>query len=222
MATAVEQRRAPGIPGNGARLRPPGARQRQLPWVVLAVVCIVGGALAGGVWARSVAQREAVLATAKAIPAGQVIGRGDVKVVRVAADGGLRAVAAERIDTVVGQTAAVDLLPDTLVTRGHVGNAAGLASGKAIVGLALRPGQLPSTKLGSGSQVDVVDTGAGPGSVTSAKPAVLATGRVAAVEETESDAAGTTAVVSLIVDKSEAPGIAAAGAAGRAALVLVG
>ncbi len=222
MATTVGQRAPSGVEGNGVRLRPPGRSRRQLPWVVIGVLCIVGGSLAGALWARAVSDREAVLVMARAVPAGQVIEDADLKVSRVAGDASLRAVASERIATVVGQRAAVDLLPGTLLVRAHVGNPAGLGSGKAMVGLALKPGQLPSTKLGAGNHVKVIDTGAAPGAVTPASPAVLATAAVAAVEDTESDAAGKTVVVSLIVDEARAPAIAAAGAAGRAALVLVG
>jgi SAF domain len=222
MATRVGQQARTAVEGNGVRLRPPAARRRQLPWVVIGVVCIVGGSLAGALWARSVSDREAVLVMARAVPAGQVIEHGDVKVSRVAGDADVRAIASGNVATVVGQRAAVDLLPGTLLVRAHVGNPAGLGSGKAMVGLALKPGQLPTAKLGPGNQVQVVDTGAAPGAVTPASPAVLASAGVAGVEEAESDAAGKTVVVSLIVNQAEAPAIAAAGAAGRAALVLVG
>ncbi|MDQ3573309.1 MAG: SAF domain-containing protein [Actinomycetota bacterium] len=219
MATATELRQASNQ--NDIRLRPPGARQRQLPWVVVGIVCIVGGALAGGLWAASVSDRQPVLVMARAVSAGQPIRSPDLKVARVAGDGELRAIAAKDERTVVGQPAAVDLVAGTLLTRDHLVAGAGVGSSKAVVGLALKPGQLPSTKLGPGNQVQVVDTGTAPGTTGRANPTVLGTARVASVDNVQSDVAGETVVVSLTVERSEAPAVAAAGAAGRATLVLV-
>ncbi len=216
MATAVK----PSRQGNGARLRPPHVPRRQGRWVVIGVLLIAGSALAGAVWARAVNQREPVLAAAKLVPAGQVLGDDDLKVVRVAGDSGMRFLAADRRDTVVGETAAVDLVPDTLLTRRHVGDNAGLSPGKAVVGVALKPGQMPAAKVAPGNQVEVVDTGAAAGAMAASRPTVLAAARVVGVEEAESDA-GQTLVVSVLVERREAPAVAAAGASGRASLVLV-
>ena len=218
MATTTGLRDAPG---NDLRLKPPGARQRQLPWVIVGIVCIVGGALAGGMWAMSASDRQPVLVMARTVPAGQTIRAADVKVANVAADRELRPIDEDDRRTVVGQPAAVDLVAGTLLTRAHLGDSAGLGSGRAMVGLALKPGQLPSAKLGPGSQVEVVDTGAGPGAPSRANPTVLGTARVVAVDKASSDAAGDTVVVSLMVERGDAPAVAAAGAAGRATLVLV-
>ena len=213
-------RPGPGVKDNGLRVAT-SPRERNVPWIVLAVVLIVGFSLLFAVVARGLSDREAVLAVAKAVPAGQVIQDSDLQVVRISADGNLRAIASARRDTVVGQPAAVDLTPGTLVTRAQVGPSRGLDAGKAVVGLALKPGQYPSSRFGPGAHVQVVDTGAAPGAADRPEPVVLAVARVSDVAEA-GDAASGTVVASLVVGEREAPDIAAAGAAGRAALVMVG
>ena len=218
MATLTGLRDAP--PASDLRLRPPGARRRQLPWVIVGIVCFVGGALAGGLWATSASDRQPVLVMARTVPAGQTIRAADVKVANVAADRELGPIDEDDRRSVVGQPAAVDLVAGTLLTRAHLGDNAGLGSGRAMVGLAFKPGQLP-TKLGPGSRVQVIDTGAGPGAPGRPNPTVLGIARVAAVDKADSDASGETVVVSLTVERGDAPAVAAAGAAGRAALVLV-
>lgn len=209
-----------GSSPNGLRAGPV-QRQRNVPWMVLGVILVIGGALVFAAVASAMAGRQAVLAMAHAVPAGQVVQDDDLVVVNLASDGNLRAIAAGDRHTVVGQTAALDLIEGTLVTRDHLGAGSGPGEGKAVIGLALAPGQVPSSELAPGDRVEVLDTGANPVAGERAAPRVLAAARVSEAKPVETGAATGDLAVSLVVDKGQAPDIAAAAAQKRVTLVLV-
>lgn len=222
MATSQATRaERPGVPlGNGLRA---GAapRQRNVPWMVLGMILVVGGALLFAALAASLSGRQSVLAMARSVPAGQVVTEADLAEVRMASDGGLRAIAAADRHTVVGQTAALDLIEGTLVTRDHLGAGSGPGPGKAVIGVALKPGQVPSSELAPGDRVQVLDTGTAPVAGERSQPRALAGARVSEVERVDTGASSGEVVVSLVVEEVEAPAIAAAAADDRVILVLV-
>ena len=218
----VEDSRATPRSSNGAPpLRvAPVRRQRNVPWRAVGLLLVVGGALLFALVATRLADRQPVLAMARAVPAGQVIADSDLKVVQLSVDGELRGIPAADRAEVVGKPAVSDLAPDTLLIRDDVGKGSGLSRGKAVVGLGLKAGQLPSEGLGRGARVIVLDTGEATGGGRT-EPKALAEGLITAVEEAKSGVGAGTVVVSVVVDESLAPAIAAANAAGRVALVLV-
>jgi hypothetical protein len=181
--------------------------------MVLGIVLIVGGALLFMVLAGRVNHRKAVLALARPVPAGQVIKATDLKVVHLSVDGGLQLIGPGAQRQVVGKPAAVDLSANTLLIASDVGTRKGLRTGKAVVGLSLKAGQLPNTQLVAGDRVALVDTGADNG------PSILAVVSIAEIKNGSSPSG--TAYVSLLVDERDAPTIATAAAAGRIVLVLV-
>jgi hypothetical protein len=206
--------------GSGALRLAPVARERNVPWMVLGVFLIAGGALLFVLLAGRLDDRQPVLAMRRAVPAGQVIREIDLKVVKLSVDGSLSGLPSSMREEVVGKPAATDLAADTLLTRASVGTGEGLSPGKAVIGLALKPGQLPSDDVVSGSRVVVLDTGESTGGGR-AEPEAISEGRVTGVREHESGIGAGTIAVSVVVDEDQAPRIAAANAAGRIALVLV-
>jgi flagella basal body P-ring formation protein FlgA len=90
-------------------------RQRRPGLVALAIALIVGLAALGMYLYQQAGAKTPVLVVAREVPAGHVVARADLTAVSVA--GPVTAVAAGHIDSVVGQTAAVDLLPNMLVQR---------------------------------------------------------------------------------------------------------
>jgi hypothetical protein len=212
---AIEHRRG----GPALRIAPSG-RQRNVPWMVMGALLVVGGALLFALIASRLAGRQPILALARSVPAGQVIAASDLKVVRISVDGELRGIpAADRRD-VLGRPAVTDLGKDTLLTRDDVGAGSGLSRGKAIVGLGLKSGQLPTQDLAAGARVVILDTGELTGGGTTA-PKALAEGRVTDVKKEATGASAGTVVVSVVVEEADAPAIAAANAGGRIAIVLV-
>jgi hypothetical protein len=153
-----------------------------------------------------------------------VITSADLGEVRVSADPTLHSIPASQRDRVVGRVAAVSLVPGELVTSGQLSSGPRLATGQAIVGLSLRPGQFPAS-LRPPDQVMVVDTGptaegSATGPATPFSPAVL----VARAEVFSLDLAadGQTTVASIITSESLAPEVVEAGAKGGVSLVLLG
>src|SRR5436190_52996 len=187
---------------NGSRLVPPG-RQRSVPLAVIGVLLCFFGAMVFGALHLRLDHRVAVLAVARPVGAGDVIHEADLRVARVSASG-LATVAADDRGSVVGHIAAVSLAPGSLLVRSDLGSSSSLQSGQAVVGVALKAGQLPGV-LRPGDRVLIVDTGpsttdAAGTAATSAGAHVQAT--VAAVSEAP-DSPGLT-VVSLAVGADDA------------------
>jgi hypothetical protein len=198
---------------------PPVGRRRQVPWIVAGVVLVVGCALAFGLASLRVAGGEEVLAVAHAVPAGQVLVAGDLRVVRVSAVSGLQPVRAGAEASMVGRPVAVALVAGTLLTAGDMGAAPGAAAGTDTVAMALKAGAFPPS-LGAGAQVEVVPvatTGSGAAQALTG-PAVPVQAVVVGVEAAPSGSSADS-VVTLQVDPSAAAEVAQLAAAGQAVLV---
>lgn len=204
-----------------AAIRAPG-RRRRISLAVVALLVSAGAALTFAVLWSSAGERVPVLAVARPVAAGQVISAGDLVVVRVSVDPGLQPLPGASHGEVVGQRAAVGLVPGTLLVAGHLSARAPVGDEQAIVGLALRGGRLPSTALRPGDRVQVVLTDA-PAAGTDGQAVtwgrVLATGTVFGIEALDDATGGLR--VSLLVDADVAAEIAGAGAADRVSLVWV-
>ena len=82
-------------------------------------IVVALSALAAVVLYTDVGHRQQVLAVARSVDPGQVIGDRDLKEVRVSADPGLHPIRARDRASVVGQVADVRLVPGTLLARGR-------------------------------------------------------------------------------------------------------
>ena len=230
MATRTLGRRvAPPTSTNGSRARPTAARagglgtaKRSTPMAVVGAAAVVLGALLSLALYTSVDQRQPVLAVRRPVAAGQVIAAEDLRQVRVSTADGVTPIPVSRSDSVVGKSAAVALVPGTLMTREQVGAPSSLQPGQAIVGVALKAGQAPAA-LPPGTRVQVITTVKGAGA-DQARPIVLTSSAIVAPATATNGAqlkpatSGTT-VVSLIVPANEAPAVAAAAADGQVSLV---
>lgn len=207
---------------NGAVPTPPRGpvlRRRVSPLrILLAVLLILGFALAGAVVANRIDTRLPVLATAHAIDAGQLITDADLTVVRVAADSTVRTVPEADRGSVVGKTAAVPLVAGALLSPAQLGAAAWPPAGQSLVAVGVKSGRLPSG-VAAGSHVLVLivptSTNAGTGSTPQV---VQAEATVWSLEEAK-DQSGDTAVSLLIAD---ADGRRLASAVGDVTLVQLG
>lgn len=230
MATRTPGRAvAPPSSTNGSRRRPtaPGASglgtaKRSVPMALAGVAAVVLGALLALALYTSVDRRQAVLAVRRPVAAGQVIAPEDLRQVRVSTADGITPVPVSRSATVVGKSAAVALVPGTLITSNHVGPPSSLQAGQAIVGVALKAGQAPAA-LPAGTRVQVITTVKG-GGADQARPVVLTSSAVVAPAPAAHGApakstTSATTVVSLIVPANEAPAVAAAAADGQVSLV---
>jgi hypothetical protein len=165
--------------------------------------------------------RLPVLALARPVPAGEPISTADLAVAHVAADPALHPIPASEEGTVTGRLAAVDLRPGTLLTRDELSTVGIPAAGQALIGVSLKPGQLPARQLARGDRVLAVQTvGQTPGQDPAGVKAAGA-GLPAVVGEVGAAASDGTAVVDLVVNQGDGPGLAQAASAGRLYLVLL-
>jgi len=157
-STAVRDRDAAAANGhavNVASLRLPLAtRQRKPGYIALAVVLIIGLAAAFGWFYQSSGAKAPVVVVIAPVAAGHPVLRQDLSTIDVS--GGVVAVAGDHMDSVLGQIATVDLLPNTLLQRSMVTSADTLPSGDAQVGVALKGGQVPAEGLSPGDSVEIV------------------------------------------------------------------
>jgi hypothetical protein len=160
--------------------------------------------------------RVQVLAVARAVAAGQVIGAEDLRVVAVVPDVSVPLVRASRLKGVAGQTAAVPLARGTLLAESQLGPVSWPRAGQAVVAVALKPGRVPAG-LAAGSRVRIVTVAQAATAETQGPPSAPVPAVVAGVVEAV-DGAGTS-VVSLLAATDDATKVAGAGA--ELALVLV-
>jgi len=243
---AFPSTRARSSPNGHAAVPPPrlaSLPRRRRPLLVLLAVCLVaaGGAVAFAA-ASSAGRRTAVLAVARPVSVGNPVGAADVTTARIPTDPALRPIPAQRRNSVIGQVAAVDLRPGTLLTADQLTAAGPPQRGQVVVGVLAKPGQLPARPLVAGDRVLAVSTATGTGGTTitdtggttitrspttngpgSAAPPAAGGPRPAEVLDVRS--VGVSAdgvnVVDLLVAQPDGPGLAADAAAGRISLLLL-
>lgn len=209
-------RRKPGTAGT-APAAPTPTRTRRRPLMVaaglaLAVVCGLGA------WFlfSTVGTTVTVLTVRDEVPRGEPIVAEDLTTLQIASGQTTNALPAARAREVIGQIAMVDLPAGTVVTSANIGDTLTVAGGDSIVGVALTTAQMPSQQLAAGDVVRLVDTPIAQGEPPATPPQTF-TATVFAVRPDEQNSR---LIVDLVVNRSEAPDIAARAATGRVALIL--
>lgn len=170
---------------------------------------------AGWLWQQK-SDRQEVLALGVAVPAGSVIERDDLKVVQVA--GVEDAIGIGEVDSIVGSTAAVGLVPGQVLNRGMLTSDPIPGPGERVVGVELDSTRVPGG-LVPGDVVTVLAVPpAGDASTPDEleSPTVLADA-VAVLSAVKVEGAGTR--LRLVVPEAQANRVAAFGAAGRVAVL---
>lgn len=222
----------PPVSANGHRptaVRRAGAglptQERKSGQVALAVVLVVGLMVLFGYLYLQAGKKVPVVVVTTDVPAGHTISRADLSTVAVA--GSVTAIAGGNLASVVGQTAAVELLPHTLLQRAMVTSGPTIAAGQAQVGVQARPGQIPADGLHIGDTVEVLalpdKTAGGTSTATGAGSGATVLVRSATVFASAADpsqSGGT--LLTLDAPTGSAAAIAAASNAGLIALVRTG
>ena len=218
-ATSTRRVATPGTNGlasTGGRPASATSGSRSAPMALVGLACVVVGAVVFLAAHVGLDRRESVLVVARPVASGQVIAANDLVVAQVSLSSGARSVPSSRRAQVVGKTATVGLVPGAVLAPAQLGTASALQPGEAVVGVALKAGQSPRG-VRPGTRVQVVDTA---GSGTAPAPAVVSSLAVV-VDAGLAQAGSGVSVVSLRVPVDDALGVAAAGAAGRASLVVL-
>lgn len=197
-------------------LAPPRRRQRPAIWG-LALTLIAGGGALAAITATSAGHRAAVLTIVRPVPAGVAITASDLGVARIAPDPQLQPVNAADRASVLGQLAAVDLRPGGLLTRSQLTTVGIPGTGQALVGISLKPGQLPARPLQRGDRLLVAVTATADGGSAPASRSNLS----AVVAEVGPPTSDGTTVIDVVVARADSLGLAADAAAGRLYLVLL-
>jgi hypothetical protein len=129
-------------------------RTRPKGYAALAVALIVGLGALGYYFYTTAGAKVAVVVAVQDIPVGHTISRDDLSTTEVS--GGITAVAGANLSSLIGQHAAVEILPNTLVQRSMVANGSTVQPGQSLVGVAADPGQIPSSGLVPGDKVQVL------------------------------------------------------------------
>jgi len=123
-------------------------RQRRPAYVAVGLLLVVGLAVTFG-WMSSTAGGKVLVVVVRApVAVGEVVDRSDVSTVDVA--GELTAIAGAALDSVVGQRAAVGLLPGTILQRSMLTDADPTPAGMVQVGITVTGGRLPAGGVAPG------------------------------------------------------------------------
>ncbi|MBX6385264.1 MAG: hypothetical protein IRZ07_20215 [Microbispora sp.] len=203
----------PGLSGPASRKLPVPPRERKPALAALAVLLILGGALATTLLVMRSGDRVSAVQITQQVGAGQRIPLSALREVQIA-DTGVDYVPWRFKDQVATTYAAVTLLPGTLLTQRMTATTTDqVGPAKAKVGLSLKAGQMPAD-LKSGDVVQVIYVPAAGRGSGSAQQKVLAT--AARVDGVGGRSGG---LVTIIVDTSIAPTIAQYASSGEIALI---
>lgn len=202
--------------------RPPGGvrapRSGRSSRAVLALLLIVAGAAIGAALYLTGDSRTQVVVAARDIPTGTLLSADDLSLAEISGTG-VSAIAAVDASRLLGQTATTTIPAGALLHADMVDPAPPPGDGKVAVGLALTAGQLPVAELAPDRLVEVLQTpAASEAAVENAMSTVLVD--EALVLSVSADASGAW-LVTVAVDRADAPAVAAAAAAGRATLGLL-
>jgi hypothetical protein len=201
------------LSGTASRKLPVPPRERRPALAALAVLLILGGALATTLLVLRSGDRVSAIRVVQQIGTGQQLTPAALEEVQIA-DTGLAYVSWSRRMAVIETFAAVTLLPGTLLTEEMtVTTSEELGPGKAKVGLSLKPGQLPEG-LREGDRVQIVHV---PARTAQGQSRVLAQSALV-FSVAESGRAGSTGLVTVIVDATVSPEIVGHASSGEIAV----
>ncbi|MBB5869624.1 hypothetical protein F4553_003003 [Allocatelliglobosispora scoriae] len=131
-------------------------RRRSIMQGALAVLLIVVGALTAGYVVLRMGTTQDYLAVARPITSGAEIQASDLIIVRINEAVGLQPVPATKLRSVVGLHAKMALVPGALITMDQLTDSPIPAPGFQLIGMKLKEGHLPASRLTAGASVLLV------------------------------------------------------------------
>ncbi|NBH02886.1 SAF domain-containing protein [Amycolatopsis sp. SID8362] len=213
MTTRVQPLR--GVPAAPVPLRPPRRRRSKL--LVLLGVLLSALSAAGIVWIfHATDDAVAAVGVARTVRYGEVITAEALREVQVRPDPGVRPLPWERRFDVVGRTSPTDLQPGEIVTPDAVADSAMVpGTGQQLIGVPVKPGQLPAAPLQPRQPILLVPAGVAGAGAESWPPV-----RGAVISVTERDASSTQ-VVDVVVPDANGVQLASRASSGGVAIVVL-
>jgi hypothetical protein len=150
--------------------------------IALSLALIAAGGAGVAVLLLQVGDRTDVVTVVRDVQVGQVLTEQDLGKASVALDPAVKAVRADKMDSVVGKRAAVELKPGSLLSPSQVTKDSLVKAGEQLVPIGLKPEQVPATALVPGQKVQLVHVpvqgAADPGKESGAGRAQSIAGRV--------------------------------------------
>jgi hypothetical protein len=210
--------------GTAAGQRIPVPRRERKPaMAALAVLLIVGGALISAYLVMASGRRVPVVGIAAPVAAGQRIPASALREIEVSSSGGLDYIPWADRGKVTETFATVTLVKGALLTNGMISTDSSVAKGTVVVGLALKPGQMPAGGLQAGDRVALYAVASQGGSSGAQSGTVLAQAATVydVVQPGENDVQSDTVSVSVTVPVGQAPAVTQASSAGAVAVALL-
>lgn len=198
-------------------------RERKPAMAALAVLLIIGGALVSAYLVTASGQRVPVIRIVRPVAAGQRIPAGALNEIQVSATGDLDYIPWEDRGKVTQTFATVPLVKGALLTNGMISSSSSVAKGTVVVGLALKPGQLPAGGLQPGDRVAVyaVATQNGQGGTQGGALLAPAVTVYDVVQPSQNDVQSDQVEVSVAVPVGQAPEVTQAASAGAVVVALL-
>ncbi len=147
-----------GSDASNERLPKPNKVRRPVMALASTVLIFASVAIFAGLYANA-GHKVPIVAVVRPVHQGQEISSSDLGEATASISGSVQPIPYSAVGSVVGKQAAVGLVPGSILTTGDISTASRIPPNDAIVGIALKPGQLPSAGVVPGEQVMVVQTG---------------------------------------------------------------
>jgi hypothetical protein len=160
--TSLLGRLSPTIRGTDRDLSdlrlPTPARVRRPVMAAISILMVIASVVAFVSIYTGENHRIAALTVVRTVYQGQSITASDLGVADASVSGGVSLVPSSSSNSVIGKRAAVELVPGSLLSSTDVSASRQIPAGDAVVGIALKDGQLPSSGIEPGDHVMVVHT----------------------------------------------------------------
>ncbi|TAM67022.1 MAG: hypothetical protein EPN48_15305 [Microbacteriaceae bacterium] len=195
-------------------IRPVRVR-RSRPYLAGALALVIAGGLGSAFIYATASHTEQVLVVRHDLQRGELITSADLGSIGVAAGQATQGVPAANAANLLGKVATVDLPKGSLITGRSFAGSLTVPAGQALVGLSLKPSQLPAQPLVAGDRVVIVPVAVNGSSVSASSSAESGT-----VSEAVRDTASGTTIVDVYVSQTIAADLTSRASAGAVAIFL--
>jgi hypothetical protein len=214
--TATPSGVRPARPATDAGDVSPVRTKRSRIWVAGATALILVGGLLSVFLYTSLGHPDEVFAVARSIPRGATITADDLTSLALASGQRSPAISTSSPSEVIGKVTTVDLPKGSLVTPAAIAATQQIPAGRALVGLSLKPSQLPAEPLVAGNRVEIVPIA----SDTTADTSVTTSTISGVVSDISIDQQSDTTIVDVYVSETVAADLTSRAAAGTVAIYL--